>query len=525
MIRRLLYNELKANEQELASVFDRVYEESLKIWEEQHLYEYTTHGRLHTEQVERNLDSLTRPLQGSAWPLSAEEIFVLLSAACLHDIGMQRADDPDARRKHAQSAFEMIVNSHPSVSPEERRVTLPINDKNARVSIASVARGHWTEYAMQLAHEDFIVNNVRGRLKLLGLLLATADLLDLSPVRARFFRSIHRPYDLSSPVSQLHQTMHDLVKGIQILAPNPGVPSALQFRLEWFDDSDTVQTMNEWVMQWFHSQWRQLAPALFDESGGTIDWAKPKWATIIFNQPQGSVPTLTPAAHNVLAAERAEQVRINRDYFAERFHGAIKSGDASLFLFPNDSTFDWKTLSEWCEADARLIENCRVARANPQPRGPAQLLAGIISQLMEQWGEHIPGCNDEEALRRLESFVMGERAPSLVSIIRTDQPVGASLQALLQTLVRRPESAPARARVCLLVSPGAYGPEELRGATVVEFDGSSLAREEVERYLQSRRGFNPEESRAIYDKIRALELTGEPKPARVYTYIEDHCGF
>lgn len=161
MTLRILRNELGTN-RELAVTFDRIYEESLRIWGEQYLREFTTHGRQHTEQVERNLDSLTRPLQSSARPLTTEEIFVLLSAACLHDIGMQRADDPDARKRHAQYAYDLILYSHAQVGPDERRVTLPIDDTNARVAIANVARAHWTDYALQLAHEDFITDQSDG---------------------------------------------------------------------------------------------------------------------------------------------------------------------------------------------------------------------------------------------------------------------------------------------------------------------------------------------------------------------------
>ena len=525
MATRLLYNELIGTKKELAEVFDRVYDASLEIWKESHLYEYTAHGKEHTEQVERNLDNLTRPLQNSAGRLSAEEIFVLLSAACLHDIGMQRADDPEARRKHAQSGFDLIINSHPSVSPEERRVTLLIDDDNARAAIANVARAHWTDYALQLQPEEALTDyNEGGRLRLLGLLLAMADLLDLSPVRARYFRSIHRLYDLL-PESELHNRMHRFVKRNRILAPDPAVQGALQFRLEWADDSDTVHTMSEWVMQWFHSQWRQLAPALFKASGGAITWAEP-WADVVFTPRQGPMTELSPAALKVLKAERAEQVRINRDAFAARFRSAVEWGDASLFLFPADSDFDWKALSEWCGADARLQENCRVARGSTRPSSPTYF-SSIISQLMEQWGEHIPDYSEDEALKRLESFVTDDRTPSLVSIIRADEDdehVRESLQMLLQILVRRPASSPAPARVCLLLSPRAEGPKKLDGASVVEFDGSSLPRKEVEQYLRSRRGYSPVESRGVYDTIRALELTGEPKPARVYAYIETHCG-
>ena len=60
---RLLRVELEKSNPQLATAFDRIYEESLRIWDEQYLREYPTHGKQHSEQVERNLDSLTRPLQ------------------------------------------------------------------------------------------------------------------------------------------------------------------------------------------------------------------------------------------------------------------------------------------------------------------------------------------------------------------------------------------------------------------------------------------------------------------------------
>lgn len=314
--------------------------------------------------------------------------------------------------------------------------------------------------------------------------------------------------------------MHKLVKSARILPADPGVPGALRFQLEWHDDGDPVRLMSAWEMQWFDSQWRQLSPALYQESGGAIGWAKP-WRDVKFNTPQGPVPKLSPEALKVLAAARAEQVRIDRAALASRFSDAIKSGSASLFLFPADKRYDWQPLSDWCEADARLRENCRVARANSRPYAPTYVSA-IISQLMEQWGEHIPQCSDGEALRRLESFVTNDETPSLVSIIRTDMNVGESLRVLLQTLLRRAGSAPNTARVCLLLSPGAEGSRGLDGASVVEFDGSSLPREEVEQYLQSRLGYSPEESQELYKTMSALELTGAPK--KVYTYIEEHCG-
>src|ERR1051326_1265398 len=448
---RLLRDELEKNDRELAVAFDRIFEESLSIWEEQYLREFTTHGKRHTQQVERNLDSLTRPLQASTNPLSAEEIFVLLSATCLHDIGMQRADDPDARRKHAQYAYELIVNSYARFTTEERRVTLPIDDRNARIAIARVARAHWTEHALVLPEQEFINDqNYRGRLK---------------------------------------------------------------FQVEWADNNDVVHMMNDWVMQWFSSQWLQIQGPLYELSGGVINWARP-WVSVYFEAPQGPVPTLSVAALNLLKAERAEQVRIDRKDFAAKFLEAIENKRIILFLFPADSGFDWRRLSEWCDATSRIQENCKVALIDLRPSSPSYF-AGIIPQIMTQWGWHLPSCSDEEAFRFLENYVTDETS-TLVSIIRTDEYVNEFLKQLLQTLVRSKDNT--AGRVCLLISPNAQGPTELADASIVDFDGSSLPRPEVEEHLQLRRGYSARQSSEIYQRMVELELTSHP--ARIYTYIE-----
>ena len=85
---RLLREELRNSD--LGTEFDRIYDEALEIWNNEPLPKYTTHGRDHMKQVEKNLDDLTRPLQNSSKRLSEDEIFVLLAGACLHVVRMNK---------------------------------------------------------------------------------------------------------------------------------------------------------------------------------------------------------------------------------------------------------------------------------------------------------------------------------------------------------------------------------------------------------------------------------------------------
>jgi hypothetical protein len=501
----------------LAGELDNIYKETLKMWAEQAFRLYTAHGQPHIEQVEQNLDNLTRPLMESAMPLEPEEIYVLLAACCLHDIGMQ-LDEPDAREKHAQYAYDLILYSSAQIGPEVRRITLPITDTNQRQAIALIARAHWTDFALALDSEDYIFNNRRGRLRLLGTLLALADLLDISPVRARYFRTIHRLYDLN-PVSELHQVKHALVKGFQIVTPNPMLRNELQFQLSWHKDDDIVRDMADWIMQWFNSQWRQLSPEIYEMSRGTIGWAKP-WAKVAFNAQKGPLPDLKVDALNILKAERAEQRRIDRDLIVARFRGAIQNGETKLFLFSKDPDFDGRELTRWCEADASLQNGCLVARADIQANIPLDL-ASIVSQLMEQFGRHMAQSSDIDALEELRAFASTTEKP-IVSIIITDQYRSDIINRLLRTLALRPDTNPPVARVCLYLSTGARGPKELLGVEIEDFAGSFFTREDVEKHLKTNWGYTDNEACEICDKMSGIGIDREP--GKIYNYINWHCG-
>ncbi|HET9526138.1 MAG TPA: hypothetical protein VFO99_08230 [Pyrinomonadaceae bacterium] len=510
---RLLRAELQ--DTDLASRFERIYAESLRIWNSEPLPKYTTHGRDHMEQVEKNLDDLTRPLQDSKNPLTRDEIFVLLAGACLHDVGMHRIDDPRVRENHPVAAYEMILHSSDRVPSELREVTLPIDDRNAREAIAKIARGHWIDYALPLPKIHYINGNKRGRLRLLALLLAMADLLDMSSVRAHYFRSSHRLYDLE-PVSELHHVKHELVKGFSIGPPDNQVPGTLRYDLEWNDNDGLVEIVNGWVMQWFNSQWRQLHPVLLEDSGGSIHWTEP-WSKVIFHPREGPATPLSTAARHLLMAERAEQLRIDREDFASHFRWVLANKEAAVFLFPADSDLDWQQLSDWCEAYARSRDNCHVARIDVRGNAVFQF-ASIVGHIMKQWGLTMPVCADEEAIGLFENCLRLANSPDIVTIVNADEASHSSVATLLKKLMSRDSAA---ARVCLLICPKEKRSYELDNVLILEFDGSTFPRAEVEEFLQRKHGYSAQESSVIYHRMERANVT--TRPVDVYAYIEDHC--
>lgn len=517
MTSRILYEELKlANKPDLVEELDGICKAALGIWDEQYLRPFTAHGRAHIDQVERNLDSLSRPLQKFGTPLTPEEILVLLSACYLHDIGMQ-LDDKFARERHAQYAYNLILHSSATIAGSSRRVTLPITDDTSRTAIAKVARGHWTDFALQLPETDFIGYNKQGRVKLLGTLLAIADLLDLSPVRARYYRTVHRLYTLG-PLSELHQSMHALVKGFEITAPDSKLPQDLQFNLFWRSDTDVVRRISDWIMHWMSSQWRRLHEVLYSESGGQIRWVEP-WSHVSFDPPEGPIPKLSRAADSVLNLERAEQLRIDRETFAKAFENAIGSAGATLFILPSDSALDGRPMSEWCTARAS-VEGCLVGKVDVQP-GTAMDVASSVATLLEQWGQHLPECDDETALSELGLLVCAENKRGMVSVIVTERYRNDLLADLLDKLLQRPSNAKALPCVCVLLTTGGEGPVRLPGVTIRKMLGAVLQNKDIGTHLQNSWGYSEEKSLETISRMTVLSIAD--KPGIVYTYIGAHC--
>lgn len=531
---RLLYNEFveaakKIDKLELVTEFDNIYRASLDIWKAERLEQFTTHGKEHTEQVEQNLDDLTRSLQNSETPLTVEEIFVLLSACCLHDIGMQ-IDDPNARAKHAEYSYKLIAKSSRLINhpPSEKFVTLPISDTNARLAIACVAKAHWVDYALPISPSiQEIYGNKEGRLRLLGLLLAMADLLDISPIRARYFRSSHRLYDLGS-LSELHNRMHDFVRGCKIL--NDDASRELSFRLRWRDDSEPTHDMCDWNMKWFDSQWRKINQALKEESGGTIRWAEP-WAFVEYRPaPEEPIDPLSLKAIEVLRAERVEQVRINREKFIKRFQKSLGTREKTLFLVPANSDSDGDMITDWCYAHLRVYKdkhleidkNLKLARVDLRRLLPATI-SGIISEITEQWQIHLPQCESDEALAELQLRMRTTRDMSFVSIIVSDVYRRDILGELLKALMLRPEASPRMSRICILQTDGAIGPSRLGDAAIFSLDNSPFSQPDVERHLQNRLGYNENESQKKYKLL--AQLPNAQQPPAMYTFVEKLCWF
>jgi signal transduction histidine kinase len=62
-----LYQKLKETDEDLCAKLDRIREKAIDLWDKgQYPSSLTEHGESHIDQVENNLDVLTRPLKKTA---------------------------------------------------------------------------------------------------------------------------------------------------------------------------------------------------------------------------------------------------------------------------------------------------------------------------------------------------------------------------------------------------------------------------------------------------------------------------
>jgi hypothetical protein len=183
---------------------------------------YIDHSLAHSERVIALLDGLTAGIMSTDKRLSRTEVYILLAAAYLHDIGMQNeqfaeGDLETIRAHHHEQTAEMIYQSF------ERRdqafALPPLGDPTIVDTVACVAKGHQeeinlhsTEYTVELTYGSGS-DAERVRPQLLAALLRFADALDIDHNRVH----IEQLKLLAVPVeSQLPWWMCHYVNGVSI---------------------------------------------------------------------------------------------------------------------------------------------------------------------------------------------------------------------------------------------------------------------------------------------------------------------
>ena len=216
----------------------------------------------------------------------------------------------------------------------------------------------------------------------------------------------------------------------------------------------------------------------------------------------------------MLEAERAEQRRINREAFVASFRIALDKGRRILFQLPGDSSWDGNQMSRWCSSQARNAK-ARTAEIHLRP-AVAKDLASALAELMHQWGFDLSKLSGAEALERTTAVLLAPNSGSFVTIVKVESLEIPYLQSLLTTLAARLPGE-AGARITVVLSEGAAGPDAIEGADVERPDWAAIGEEDIRQHLRLSWGWSEEESQK--QAAIALQLELGQQPGLLYTFI------
>jgi hypothetical protein len=182
--------------EKLASKLNIIEQEAETIWKKGELYHvyYTLHGLDHSNYVITILEKLINGLNPQD-NLNETELFCLLSAAFLHDVGMQRKYPNDVERaaqisktnkKRTYTFHDLIRDEHHTRSGRY----IKDNSKNLKLDhieaecIRLISEGHRQTKLESKEYDDQPIGLDRVRVRLLSALLRLADELDVTYLRA-----------------------------------------------------------------------------------------------------------------------------------------------------------------------------------------------------------------------------------------------------------------------------------------------------------------------------------------------------
>lgn len=187
------------------------------IWKTPVFRDYTDHSVEHSDRIIDHLGKLAEGLVLSN-RISATEMFVLLAAAYLHDIGMQDerfqdGDPSEVRRCHHELTRRIIERRHLPRSGDNYSLGLDQVPPLIVDAIATVAEGHRGGGLYHTRNDEFAFGSTCVRPRLLAALLRLADELDVD------HRRVH--VELLSlkdipPESEFHWLLCHYVSGVDV---------------------------------------------------------------------------------------------------------------------------------------------------------------------------------------------------------------------------------------------------------------------------------------------------------------------
>jgi hypothetical protein len=356
---------------DLCERLERVRNSAEAIWQEQRLKWFTDHrAATHSRYIIEHLGSVLEHLQSTPQHLTPHELYVLLAACYLHDIGMQdfqshnghsvdQFTDEDykrIRKNHPQRAADLIIARTLRWERDEFKIDLD-PDPQYLVPIALVSQGHGSAFFPQTVEELQGLANRPGNMpfrgELLAALLLMGDELDLHERRATF-----PPEFSQSPVSLLHNHIHHYVTGVEVIDGRTPKHCRIRLIMEYPQDSDEYRPLvRQWLVTKLHKQCELTRPILESCTQGELSWDDqieiPPEGVDRYGvrrsllDPDHGNPALNELRHELLDGQT-----VDREELREVLQGALAQCGQHFQAIEiiDQERSDWSHLTKWLKA-------------------------------------------------------------------------------------------------------------------------------------------------------------------------------
>lgn len=299
----MLESYLKEHSPIYFGIYEKIKAAMQEIWLKPRLDWYTDHGPEHSERIICHLNDLCSGLlkdpakNGPEYGLCVAEVFLLLTAAWIHDVGMQDLSDINnlsvdkmdevawnaVRLRHPQRAFEIIMQ-HAAGSDEQNEFWLGLKrEPQIHTPLALICKGHGSDHYNEVVKEferstfnlDGKHQEIRGAL--LTSLLLMADECDLHRSRSIFKEN----YPLSK-ISKLHNYRHHYIEDVKICSGIDGNPNThkticITFRFPELGDGERLwqNQIQQWIYQKLQKESHLVFSCLHKGFEGHFQWAEP----------------------------------------------------------------------------------------------------------------------------------------------------------------------------------------------------------------------------------------------------------